>query len=140
MSAPAQFEQTSVLTLILTANCSRSQKVSWLHITSRNSMMGQLLCATPVKIFEISLYYLLRFTHFRGLNPNAEVNVIRNMVLLLQVRQWLRILIAQRDLTSFQSINCNNPWWNSADSVFRCKRTQRNVLPRLKISKTPVIQ
>jgi hypothetical protein len=76
LSAPGQFEQTSVRVRGGTADGARRQQVSGIQVAAADGVVGELLTHVPVQVLEVGAGDAVGRTHPFGLKQHLKIDVI----------------------------------------------------------------
>ncbi len=139
-SSPSYLQQTAELFFFIPTDRSRSEQITSLHVATGNRVVSQLLSDWPIHVPKVGCANCVGFLQLRWFYGYVKVDVVWNMVFLLQILKRCWLLVWKWDLTTFKGFKSNNPWRNRSNSIFGSEGTQRNILPSLEISETPVIE
>ena len=102
--------------------------------------MGYGLRHTVVQILHVAGGHQVGLLKFWGLDEDFKVDVVGAEVTVLQVWEHAWILLWQGTLEGGQGFWSNDPWTDGGGEVLGVEGTQRDVLPNLQVSGTPIIE
>jgi hypothetical protein len=95
-------------------------------------VVGELLGAAPVQVFEVGLYDLL-FDGAVG-QLDGEFDVVGLVLFLVEVLEGGWVLCWEGDFGVLQGLEGDDPGGDCGDAVLGREWAQRNVLPRLEVT------